>query len=109
GREPPEGLPVTSTVRPSGGSRPRSPVFPLPLTAPDRGARIQCPTVQCDSGNSAMPAHERPRLRPYLLPVHDSSDPGHVYLVDQLGLLPDPVPLPRRDFLPLLFLDGDRT
>jgi AmmeMemoRadiSam system protein B len=56
-----------------------------------------------------MPAHEQPRLRPYLLPVHDSSDPGHVYLVDQLGLLPDPVPLPRRDFLPLLFLDGDRT
>ncbi len=56
-----------------------------------------------------MAAHERPKLRPYLLPVHDPSDPTHVYLVDQLGLLPEPVRLPRRDFVPLLFLDGEHT
>jgi AmmeMemoRadiSam system protein B len=56
-----------------------------------------------------MPVHERPRLRPYLLPVHDPSDPAHVYLLDQLGLLPGPVPLPRRDAATLHLLDGSRT
>src|SRR5262249_49297943 len=56
-----------------------------------------------------MPAYERPRLRPYLLPIHHPSAPPHFLRVYQLGLLPEPLPLPRRDFLPLLFLDGDRT
>jgi AmmeMemoRadiSam system protein B len=56
-----------------------------------------------------MPTQERPQLRPYLVPGHDPSDPAHVYLVDQLGLLPDPVELPRHA-LPLLeLLDGTRT
>src|SRR5438067_1548978 len=56
-----------------------------------------------------MRTHERPQLRPYLLPVHDASDPQHVYLVDQLGLVADPVPVPRRDFPALLLFDGKRS
>jgi AmmeMemoRadiSam system protein B len=44
-----------------------------------------------------------------LLPIHDPSDPTHVYLVDQLGLLDDPVRVSRDTFLPLLFFDGSRT
>jgi AmmeMemoRadiSam system protein B len=56
-----------------------------------------------------MPASERPQPRPYLLPVHDLDDPYHVYLVDQLGLLDEPVRLPRREFLWLTLCDGKRT
>ncbi|MCI0461038.1 MAG: AmmeMemoRadiSam system protein B [Gemmataceae bacterium] len=56
-----------------------------------------------------MSAPERPQLRPYLLPVHDSGDPQHVYLIDQLGIAPEPARLPRREFLWLLLFDGQRT
>ncbi len=56
-----------------------------------------------------MSTPERPQLRPYLRPVPDSSDPQHVYLVDQLGIVPEPVRLPKREFLWLLLFDGQRT
>lgn len=51
---------------------------------------------------------ERPRLRPYLLPVEDPRDPSHVYLIDQLGILEGPARLAEDDFSALLLMDGSR-
>src|SRR5262249_4285416 len=83
----------------------------VPLTARRPAETIALPrTVAAKQvGRPAMPVLERPQLRPYLLPVHDAGDARHVYLVDQLSLLPDAVALPRRDFPALPLFDGNRT
>jgi hypothetical protein len=56
-----------------------------------------------------MMAPERPKLRPYLLPAQDYTDPRHVYLVDQLGFCLEPLRFGLREFLWLRLFDGERT
>lgn len=50
-----------------------------------------------------------PRLRPYLKPARDDRDPHHIYLVDLLGLSPQPPRLTFQEFYWLHLFDGQRT
>jgi MEMO1 family protein len=56
-----------------------------------------------------MHRHDRPRLRPYVVPAQDYGDPHHIYLVDQLGLAPGPRRLTVQEFHWVRLFDGDRT
>ena len=56
-----------------------------------------------------MQTHERPRLRPYVVPARDQRDPYHVYLIDQLGLAPAPHRLTVEQFYWVRLFDGART
>jgi AmmeMemoRadiSam system protein B len=56
-----------------------------------------------------MLIQECPRLRPYVVPAQDRDDPKHVYLVDQLGLSPQPERMSVREFFWLRLFDGQRS
>src|SRR5262249_35023684 len=57
----------------------------------------------------AMQTHDRPRLRPHVVPAQNYGDPHHVYLVDQLGLAPGPRRLTVQEFHWVRLFDGART
>src|SRR5262245_46009710 len=57
----------------------------------------------------AMQTHDRPRLRPYVVPAQNYGDPHHVYLVDQLGLAPGPRRLTVQEFHWVRLFDGACT
>src|SRR6267142_6506580 len=56
-----------------------------------------------------MQTHDRPRLRPYVVPARDQRDPHHVYLVDQLGLTPEPHRVTVEQFYWIRLFDGARS
>lgn len=56
-----------------------------------------------------MPISEYPCLRRYIEPAHDQRDPHHVYLVDRLGLSPEPRRVTVQEYYWLRFFDGRRS
>src|SRR5262245_1412917 len=50
-----------------------------------------------------------PRLRPYVEPTQSHRDPGHVYLVDRLGLSPEPRRVTVQEYFWLRLFDGRRS
>lgn len=62
----------------------------------------------CMEVAAAGTAHQ-PRLRPYVEPAQDHRDPDHVYLVDRLGLIAEPVRLTVQEYFWLRLFDGRRS
>jgi hypothetical protein len=57
---------------------------------------------------ASMEHQQRPQVRPYLRPVKDPADPSRIYLIDQLGVTAEPLPLTQREFGWVLLFDGRR-